>query len=75
MNVQAASQEASLLNVLYVSPADFPPNIGYVIVDDMFVFTVRYDSCYLSLMLDKSLPCQVGLLAQVYFNGNGDNGV
>src|SRR5208282_3379515 len=26
MNFQAASQEASLLNVLYVSPADFPPN-------------------------------------------------
>lgn len=65
MNLQAASQEASLLNVLYVSPADFPPNIGYVIVDDMCVFTVRYDWCHLSLMLDKSLSCQVGLLEQV----------
>jgi hypothetical protein len=65
INFQAASQEASLLNVLYVSPADFPPNIGYVIVDDMCVFTVRYDWCHLSLMSDKSLLFQAGLSEQV----------
>ena len=30
------------MNLLYVSPQDFPGNIGYVIVEDMYVFTVQY---------------------------------
>jgi hypothetical protein len=40
-NYLAPSQEGAFLNLLYVSTADFPKNIGYVIVEDIYVFTVR----------------------------------
>ena len=36
------SQEAPFLNLLYASPSDFGPHIGYVIVDDLYAFTLQY---------------------------------
>src|ERR1700737_2448600 len=39
---QAPTQEVAFLNLLVVFSGDFTPNTGYVIVDDIFVFSVRY---------------------------------
>jgi hypothetical protein len=57
---------------LYASPNDFPPNIGYVVVDDLHVFSLQYTRpLQISLILDKTGLSKVDRLEQISINENG----
>jgi hypothetical protein len=63
------------MNLLYVSPQDFPGNIGYVVVEDMYVFTVQYIRLVGPHLCTDMIPLfNPDILEQISISGNGDVG-